>query len=1112
MAEPVCIGSFIKTAGLVTQAVPVRDRTGHAFFPRWWYFICVGYIGSGGFLNGDAVQSNGFDDGTNRRATGARARDNASGVTGGGQFRVAQTCYSKLGSVVVPSLDSLAAVDEVRGYVSSATLGSYDFTWTASSSAFTSMLIVFVAGGGASSGIVGSEVGSGSTGHQTFTSGLSGGAPSAALMMIGIRPNDTSGGGGLAFSSNLGFMNSDGCQGTYALLQDDDSIYPPTSKRYQRTSKCLSAQISSAGGIVAQASAVSLAPAAITVDWDISTALPVAYLAIYGMAVSIFSFDQPPAGTLTLSGLGQTPEAVLMMSIGAVSGSSIRSECQFGMSATNGSAVVSQWLGILSGAGPTVTATYFSDTSGIIAATPTATSATIAMRVSTVTLQVDGFRIALGLADATARQILCLVFGTSTYVPGSPCTPSTVVVPVYPPPVIGYEDPCLIVDPRIHLKIETASHRYRYGVHPLRDPTAMGGFKEPRVIEMGPITKAASDILSGAWPAQTASARLADTDRVLREISRARGGLRNCDAEFYLTGNARRLAAGAPRTLFAGKIYHDTADENLVLSLTLNDLIGVDYSLLSEEKQIPQRVVSTNDFPAAPEASLGLGIPILGGRVNAFIATLAGQTGVGVVDGIYVGPVNMGGAVGIPGPTDLATVVAALQASVTAGTVYQDYGSRIGYADALVLQAMGTVPSTYAALAAVIGFQDLDALLNETAVVGGAVFEAVVIAGHAISEILATNASTPPGGPSIWIDDVVIDPAELGVSVWAPQIVGDGTWLATFGAPLFTDIVGADTTVRRYTLILFDPSSTYGLAVAAGSKVHVEVVGMETAGDGTGTPITDYWALYLQTLVNFLLQNYQTGAWLTIPEFLFSDGVTLIPRVDAQSFVDAATIMAMLIPGGALGSFAIGAGGQRASIRDVIANFNRSGAGLLVDSDYGQLRVGVLDRRRLAFLNGHRTLRDTVDILPGFTVVPKPEWQVNQLAYQYAPNYHTGKNDRGFGGGGSASPLNDVASQTKYGVIKKPIDFPYVRDDVTALGIAECYLALLANMPNVAQYRRRGLCGLEDDLLQGVPITHYNGYGANGWQDHAVWVIAKTFDPKTMHCSFVALDVEAQLT
>ncbi len=693
-----------------------------------------------------------------------------------------------------------------------------------------------------------------------------------------------------------------------------------------------------------------------------------------------------------------------------------------------------------------------------------------------------------------------------------PNVPLAIAVFSEPSPPVTYEDPCSITEPRIFATVTTETETIKIGVQPLRDSAALGGYAEPRLIDVSPVTRVASDVATGAWSAQTAAWKWADTDRANRARSATRTSFRGCDAELYLTSNTQRLAGGPPRVMFAGTIYEDSADENLVLSTTINDLIGSNYSLFSEEKQIPQRVIEKNWFPNAPDAALGQAEPIVGGRRAPLDphALAAATLPEGVSKGVYVGQVRIGGAHGTPTGGDLATVVAALEASRAAGTLYTDYGSRIGYSDATVLQGYSSVPSDYDALAQVIGYGDLDALIAETSHTGGDLFEAVVIASHAISEILDGFN----GDPSIWVGDTQVAAADIGVSVWAPNIPGDASWASDIGSDLFTDIIGADGTTRRYTLILFDPGSAHGLAVAGGAVVHVDCIGLEDVGDGTGAAITDAFSLYRHLLDNFILQDYQSGSWLASPQFLFSDGTTLLDRVDAESFETASTIAALNVTGGYLGSFTID---TRVSVRDIVATCNLSWGCLLAQDDYQRLTVKVLDTRRANFIanrytgTAHRTLDGKRDILPGFRIDAKPDWQVNQLTYQYAKNNYTGSYERDAGGGGNTVFVEDVTSQARDGVIKKTVEFAYVRDDATADAVAAYYLSLFKDLPRVVTYTRRGLCGLEDDLLDGVPVSHWNGYGANGWVDHSVWIIGKTFDPKRMACTFTALDVERVL-
>lgn len=649
---------------------------------------------------------------------------------------------------------------------------------------------------------------------------------------------------------------------------------------------------------------------------------------------------------------------------------------------------------------------------------------------------------------------------------------------------VAYEDPCSIVDPRIFTKIATGSETLKYGVHPLRDTAALGGFAEPRLIDVSPVTKAASDPASGAWSAQTASTRFADTDRAVRAKSETRVGFRGCTQEIYLTSNARRLAGLPPRVLFSGIVNADAQDEHLVTSTSINDLIGNDYTLFADEKQIPQRQIAITHFPNAPKDALGRGEPILGGR----LAPANPANGEGVVDGIYCGQILDDRAPGTPDAGTLADLVNDMQAAADDGELDEQFGDRLGHADCQAYEHQ-TIPSSEAALKAAFGTGDIDAILDDYAASGSGSVLAVLFAGHAVKEVLDGRN----GDPSIWINEEQIDPSEIGNSVWIETSY---------------DIVGTNGETRRYFLLLFDPSSAYGEEVAAGGRVHLDCLGIEDVGDGSGTALTDYFDLYRHVLINFLLQNYLSGAWLTVPQFLFSDGVTLLDRVDEGSFDAAAAIAAVYHSGGYLGGFKIG---DRTSIRTVIQNFNASVGCELGQDDFGRLFVKLLNPSRSAFLTNrdtlHRILRDKVDFLPGFRIEAKPDWQVNRLFYQYAQNYYLSQYERGEGAGGIA-PVEYTAGQATDGIITKTFQLPYVRDDGTALAVAEYYVALFGPLPRVVSYARRGLCGLEDDVLDGVPITHYNGYGATGWEDHAVWILTKTFDPKRMVASFTALDVD----
>ncbi len=1062
---------IITTAGAVaTESITgITDaRTGVAFAGKFFMVFGLGALNT---TSAYWFQTVGFADATGAgwSAGGSESNDFSAKITRYGGANV---------PIYVPS-SSIFGGNALVATLSNIAAGSFDITYTANYAGHSFAILVL---GGADLNTKVAALSAAAKQTTTFQ-------PDAALFLWNIvagSPN--SAGGGYA---SLGFAERNGATGTMAVANQSQG----TSARYQRTNKCI-ALLDSFSALSDERSIVSWQTDGFTQNSAVGSAYY--YAALGGVSTAGGVLTQPTGSpaSVTLSP-GFNPLALIVFSAGKTAGTTVvADQAGWTIGASDGVGSAGVWANedLQANASPLHGATRFSNADILqFCDAPAGAASTITAKAQVTAWNRSSGDITLtwSTVDAVAREYMWLAVGRAATGP------------------VEYEDPCGITDPRIFATITTETETVKVGVQPLRDTAALGGFAEPRLLDVSAVTRVASDVATGSWSAQTASMRWADTDRANRARSDTRTSFRGCDAELYLTSNAQRAAGLPPRLLFAGTVYEDAADPNLVLSTTINDLIGSNYSLFSEEKQIPQRTIEKNWFPLAPSAAVGQAEPIVGGTRSPLdpAALSAASLPQGVSKGVYVGQVRINGAHGTPTGTTLASVVAALEASRAAGTLYTDYGSRIGYSDATVLQGYGSVPSDYDALAQVIGYGDLDALLAATSNTGGSLFEAVVIASHAIKEILdAAN-----GNPSIWIGTTQVAAAAIGVSVWCPQIPGDASWAAAIGATLYTDVIGADAVTRRYTLVLFDPASANGIAVAGGAVVHVDCIGLEDVGNGTGTAITDAFGLYRHLLNNFILQDYQSGAWLASPQFLFSDGVTLLDRVDADSFTDAATVATLSLTGGRLGSFTLD---ERASVRDIIARCNQSWGCLLAQDDYQRLIVKVLDTRRTTFLTGryataaHRTLDGKRDILPGLTVQAKPDWQVNRLTYQYAKNNFTGSYERDAGGGGTTVFVEDATSQTRDGVIKKTVELAYVRDDATAASVASYYLNLFKDLPRVATYTRRGLCGLEDDVLDGVPITHWNGYGSAGWVDHSVWILGKTFDPKTLTCTFTALDVE----
>src|SRR6185436_4689719 len=140
-------------------------------------------------------------------------------------------------------------------------------------------------------------------------------------------------------------------------------------------------------------------------------------------------------------------------------------------------------------------------------------------------------------------------------------------------------------------------------------------------------------------------------------------------------------------------------------------------------------------------------------------------------------------------------------------------------------------------------------------------------------------------------------------------------WAAAMGAPVYVDYNG-----HRYTVIYARGSK--GEKAALGEQpLFLNVEGIETNGDGTGALLTSLIDQYLHVMQNWLIGDYQSGAWLPSP--VFPDEPTL-PQIDAASFAKAKGISEQRIPGGYVGAIQFGLDGAFFSVRDAIAQMNVS--------------------------------------------------------------------------------------------------------------------------------------------------------------------------------------------
>lgn len=343
-----------------------------------------------------------------------------------------------------------------------------------------------------------------------------------------------------------------------------------------------------------------------------------------------------------------------------------------------------------------------------------------------------------------------------------------------------------------------------------------------------------------------------------------------------------------------------------------------------------------------------------------------------------------------------------------------------------------------------------------------------VVAGHAcksVTEVFVNGVSAS---------------SEVGNNILIPGGTG---W--PYGTP-YRDLLG-----RRYTVIY--AKGTIGQEAASGAKpLTVNVQGIETVGDGSGTLITKIYDQYYHWLVNFAFGNYLTGAWLSAP--VWDASLDNVPRIDATSFDTAETLTDSRVVGGYVGAGIIGNNGEVATMADWIANWNRCADVDCGINTKGQFFVIVPEPTTAT-----KTFNDVTDIIEDTFETPVSyDTARNVIPYSYMRNYLKG----GWGG-----PVLDLSRAGR-----NPYD--YGEAEVYNQGAIDGYGSRLVDQiqeygmiraasiaENIAAYRlsrlmygkRRvsfkvPLYGVHVELGETINVTHSDAPGSNGWTNRKVYV------------------------
>ena len=181
---------------------------------------------------------------------------------------------------------------------------------------------------------------------------------------------------------------------------------------YQRTSLCLS--ILGTNAVEAEADFTSMDADGFSVSWSTNdaSARRIHYLAFNGGQYALGSFNQATStGNQATTGVGFTPTGLFLTSVNQASattvGDNLRHSIGFGVSSSDRRSI---WGGDRDNVADAI-ADHDSDTTKIIKMMTEGTPTTDAA-ADLVTLDSDGFTLNWTTADATARQILYMAFGS----------------------------------------------------------------------------------------------------------------------------------------------------------------------------------------------------------------------------------------------------------------------------------------------------------------------------------------------------------------------------------------------------------------------------------------------------------------------------------------------------------------------------------------------------------------------------------------------------------------------------------------------------------------------------------------------------------------------------
>lgn len=381
-----------------------------------------------------------------------------------------------------------------------------------------------------------------------------------------------------------------------------------------------------------------------------------------------------------------------------------------------------------------------------------------------------------------------------------------------------------------------------------------------------------------------------------------------------------------------------------------------------------------------------------------------------------------------------------------------------------------------------------------------------LVCGHALKNVQSVFLADYTGGALNPTTRIKAPASAYGDVLFSPHQDG---W---FGSDEFTD--QAD---ERYTYIYgLDGHTAIELARTGRIPLTVNVCGIESTGDATGTMLSNPARCFLHALNNWIAQQ-ATANWLSI---LSLGSYTLF---DTTTFETVATICSNR---GYECAGILGADYEQQNWRDVVADFCRNFDFDIGVNRHGQIMLTMLDltdtySSATTFTDQNHVLRDSLEIDPQTDVIE------NEVQYVYKRNYvealhavntaegsrpnrdpYDGKWFSGLQRVSDEDVITDMGGRPLGLRQSKVQEYNLVRDQDTADDVAARRLARRRYVRSLATFTVTLSDGDGVELGDVIKLTHFQGVTSTGWSSRRLQVRRIEDDLDAFTRTISALDVD----